>query len=371
MKRFIWTALMISAVLSANAAELVKFNTRDTGTTKAIKNWGIDATWASWENTQESFKNAGAEIDFVRIGFYMHEEYNDDGTLSDDQKAKLDHALKVAEIVDPKIPIMLSPHNEEGIIDWYKESDGKSKFDRWFHVIEITKAYVESKGHKVGCLEVFNEPDYADWNMGDKDDLNDLLRRVAKWKILRVGPSVMNTEWAESWYNEINRNLDAGSTHTLYGTMDQFTDFFDDVTDDRKIAFCPESHSIAEVMVGAEVGVEYAAWWGPIDVARAHFMRACQGKRLAFVAVEKNWSAACVYRAPDGSLNGFIGCAERENGVTTEYKFVCADQDVTYYPDGDMTKGEFRKRGEPFLATAKPPNGPRSQWIKIIPGRPE
>lgn len=95
--------------------------------------------------------------------------------------------------------------------------------------------------------------------------------------------------------------------------MDPFVDFIDEVKGDRKKFFCPESHSIAEAM----------------------------------------------------------GAAERENGITTEYKFVCTNEAVTYYPDGDMKKGEFRKRGEPYEVVAKPPNGPRSQWVKIVPGRPK
>ncbi|MBN2164574.1 MAG: hypothetical protein JXR25_07040 [Pontiellaceae bacterium] len=82
-------------------------------------------------------------------------------------------------------------------------------------------------------------------------------------------------------------------------------------------------------------------------------MRAFQGNRLAYEAVEKNWSAASVYRAPDGSLHGFVGCAERENGIPSEYRFVCMNEDVTYYPDGNMAEGQFRKRDEPFTIQAK------------------
>ena len=372
MKRWVFAALVLGALGPgwAFSAITVRFNTRDTGKSKSIENWGIDATWASWNNTQESVKNAGPEIDFVRIGFYMHEQYNEDGSLGADQIAKLDNALRVAEIVGPEVPVMMSPHNEEGIIDWYKNSDGSAQLDRWYHVMEKTREYIEAKGHKVVFVEAFNEPDYGEWNMGTQDDLDALLKRLEKWKVLRVGPSVMDTGQAEPWYDEIDRNLDAGSTHTLYGTMEQFADFIDEVKGDRKKAFCPESHSIAEAMAGAEAGVDVCAWWGPIDEARANFMRACQGKRLAYAQEEDNWSAACVYRAPDGTLHGFVGANERENGITTTYKFVCSNEDVTYYPDGDMEKGQFREKGEPFEIQAKPPQGERSQWIRIVPGSP-
>lgn len=373
MKRLFFAVLMAGLAASTwdASAKTVKFNTRDAGKSKPITNWGIDATWASWNNTQESVKNAGPEIDFVRIGFYMHEKYDADGSLSSDQIAKLDNALNVAKIVDPKVPIMMSPHNEEGIIDWYKNDDGSAHLERWYHVMEKTREYIESKGHKVVFVEAFNEPDYGEWNMGTQEDLNELLEQLGKWKVVRVGPSVMSTSQAEPWYDEIDRNLESGSTHTLYGTMEEFTDFIDEVKGDRKKAFCPESHSIVEAMAGADAGLDYCAWWGPIDVARANFMRACQGKRLAYVPEEDHWSAACVYRDPDGALHGFIGANERENGITTTYKFVCSNEDVTYYPDGEMENGQFRKRGEAFEIQAKPPEGERSQWIKIVPGSPE
>lgn len=372
MKRELFLALWAGALASipAGADETVRFNTRDPGRKKAILHWGIDATWASPQNTEESVRNAGPEIDFVRIGFYMHEKLNDDGGLSAGQIGKLRHALDCARIVGEKVPIMLSPHNEEGIIDWYKNPDGSAHLDRWFGVMEKTREWIESQGHRVVFVEAFNEPDYDKWNMGTREDLDELSKRLKAWKIQRVGPSVMNTEWAESWYDDIRRNIDAGSTHTLYGTMEQFLDFAKEVKRDRKKFFCPESHSIAEVMAGAEAGVDYAAWWGPINVARGHFMRACQGMRLAYEAVEENWSAASVYRAPDGSLHAFVGAAERENGKTTTYELVCTNEDVTYFPDGDRENGQFRERGKGFTVQAKPPDGERSLWIEIVPKNP-
>lgn len=360
-------ALAAAASVAAGADATIEFDTRSRGEDKAIRHWGIDATWASPDNTRESVKNGEPLIAFVRIGFYMDVPLNDDGNLSDGQIKKLTHALGCARIVARDVPIMLSPHNEEGIIDWYKNPDGSAHLDRWFQVMAKTREWVESQGHHVAMIEAFNEPDYDKWNMGTREDLDELSRRMKPWKIQRVGPSTMNTGSAESWYDEIHRNVDVGSTHTLYGTMRQFMDLAKEVKRDRNRFFCPESHSIAEVMVGAEVGVDYAAWWAPITKARGQFMRACQGKRLAYEAVEENWSAGCVYRAPDGSLHAFVGATERENGKTTSYRIVCTNEDVTYFPDGDRTQGQPRKRGEAFEVVAKPPNGEISRWIEIVP----
>lgn len=360
-------AAVAMAWTAAHGDEIVRFNTRDPGKKKPILHWGIDATWASPQNAQESVRNAGPEIDFVRIGFYMNEKPKDDGSLSDGQVRNLRHALDCAEIAGKQIPIMISPHNEAGIIDWYKNPDGSAHLDRWFQAMEKTRAWIEVHGHKVIIVEAFNEPDYDKWNMGNRKDLNELSQRLKAWQIMRVGPSTMSTQWAKSWYEKSERNLDAGSTHTLYGTMEEFKDFVNEVKRGRRKFMCPEAHSIAEAMAAAEMGVDSVAWWAAINPARGSFMRACQGTRLAYTAVEKNWSAACVYRAPDGSLHGFVDATERENGKTTSYTFLCGNEDVTYYPNGDRSKGHFRKSGEGFAVQAKPPNEKPSPWVEIVP----
>jgi hypothetical protein len=369
MKNVPFLVLLAAAVapIAAGDDTTVRFDTRARGEEKAIRHWGIDATWASPPNTRESMRHGEPLIEFVRIGFYMHEPLGEDGNLSRGQIGKLGEALACAKIVARDVPIMLSPHNEEGIIDWYKNPDGSAHLDRWFQVMARTREWVESQGHHVAMIEAFNEPDYEKWNMGTREDLDELSKRMKAWEVQRVGPSTMSTQWAESWYGAIHRNVDVGSTHTLYGTMREFIDLAKEVKRDRNRFFCPESHSIAEVMVGAEVGVDYAAWWGPINEARGRFMRACQGKRLAYEAVEENWSAGCVYRAPDGSLHAFVGSTERENGKTTGYRFICTNEDVTYFPDGNRTRGQPRKRGQAFAVVAKPPEGERSQWIEIVP----
>ncbi|GAA5482747.1 hypothetical protein [Haloferula sargassicola] len=367
MKCLAFLALML---LPAGADTILEFDTRAAGEDKAIRHWGIDATWASPDNTRESMTHGEPLIDFVRIGVYMHRPLQEDGSLSDAQIAKLTHALGCAEIVAKDVPIMLSPHNEEGIIGWYKNGDGSAHLDRWLQAIAATREWVQGKGHPVAMIEAFNEPDYEKWNMGTREDLDELSRRMKPWQVLRVGPSTMSTASAGPWYGEIHRHVDIGSTHTLYGTMREFIDFAKEVKRDRNQLFCPEAHSIAEVMVGAEVGVDYAAWWAAISEARGRFMRACQGKRLAYAAVEENWSAGSVYRAPDGSLHAFVGATERENGITTSYRIVCRNEDVTYFPDGDRENGQPRKRGEAYEVVAKPAGGSISRWIEIVPASP-
>ncbi len=374
MKKWIFTGLM-AALLSTASGETsatVTFDTRVPGKTKSIKTWGIDATWLNFYNARASARNAGEMIDFIRIGFYLHEPFNEDGSLSAGQIEMLDKSLEFVNTVDKNLPLMLSPNNMKGIIEWYKEADGRANIERWYHVMLKTREYVELKGYRVVALEVFNEPDWKKWNMGTKEDLNELFERCEDWGVLRVGPATLSTGPAESWYEAIRKNIDCGGTHTLGGSMKQYIDFIQTVKKDRKHFKNPEVHALVEVIVGAEEGLDSVCWWDQINVGRAAFMKACQGRRIAYEVVEENWSAACVYRGPDDVLYGFAGTNERTNGKPTRYKFVCRNEDVTYCLNGNRKKGEFRKKGEPFWVQAKDDSGEKktiTRWFTIVPGK--
>ena len=364
--------LLASSILSfAQTTQKISFKTTDRGVEKSIKDWGIDATWINLYNAKASSKNAGDQIDFIRIGFYLHKPTNDDGSLSKGQIKLLDEALHFVHLVDKKMPIMLSPNNEKGIIDWYKEPDGSANVKRWYNVMIKTKEYVESKGHKVISVEAFNEPDWKNWNMGKKDDFNELLKMCKDWGVLRVGPSTLSANSAPAWYDKIRRNIEVGGTHTLGGcSMTQYVDFLKKAKRNRKTFMNPEVHSLVEVIVGAEEGMDSVCWWDQINKGRAAFMKACQGTRIAYEAVKDNWSAGCVYRGPDNVLYGFASTNERTNGKETKYKFICSDEDVTYYPSGDLKKGIFKKRGEPYEIQAKVEGeGKKSitKWFTIVP----
>jgi len=268
------------------------------------------------------------------------------------------------------MPIMLSPNNEKGIIDWYKKPDGSAHIERWYNVMLKTKEYIESKGHKVISIEVFNEPDWKKWNMGHKEDCNTLFKMCANWDILRVGPSTLSTGSAAKWYGEVKTNIDVGGTHTLGGNMPQYIDFIKQVKRDKKSFMNPEVHSLVEVIVGAEEGLDSACWWDQINVARGTFMNACQGERIAYAPVKDNWSAGCIYRGKDGVLYGFASTNERSNGKETLYKFTCKNTDVTYFINGDEKIGVFKKKGESFEIQAKVEGeGKKSitHWFTIVP----
>ena len=335
-----------------------------------IPEWGIDTTWVNYYNAKASKKNAGDQIDFIRIGFYMHEPTNQDGSLSKGQIEKLDSGLKFVDMVDDKMPVMMSPCNMAGIIDWYKNPNGTAQVERWFNVMLKSKDYIESKGHKVVSLEIFNEPDWKKWNMGKTADLNHLFNQCQTPEVLRIGPSTLGTQSAPKWFKGIGGNVEVGSTHTLSGTMEQYVKFIRLTKQSGKKFMNPEVHSLVEAIVGAEEGMDSVCWWDQINRGRAAFMKANLGTRLAFVPAVKNWSAACVYRGPDGGLYGFASTNERDNGKPTVYDFVCSNEDVTYYPNGNQKQGVPVKKGRPFRVAAKVDGeGKKSitKWFTIVP----
>lgn len=73
-------------------------------------------------------------------------------------------------------------------------------------------------------------------------------------------------------------------------------------------------------------------------------MKASSGKRLVYAEHRPNWTAASVYRNPEGKIQLFGGTSERQ-GVTTSYRFVVKDKDVFF--DG---------------------HGPQREYTMILPG---
>jgi fibronectin type 3 domain-containing protein len=99
-----------------------------------------------------------------------------------------------------------------------------------------------------------------------------------------------------------------------------------------------------EAMVGVEYGMQTGIWWGTAELARGEFVKASDGRRLGYAENRPNWTAASVYRNPQGKVQAFGGTSERQ-AVTTSYLFLVKDRDV--YFDG---------------------YGPRHEYIMNLPG---
>jgi|GEM_PF-3833421 len=51
----------------------ITFKASDEGEDKSLNHWGVDATWLNMHNAHFTKRNAEGLIDYVRIGFFLHE----------------------------------------------------------------------------------------------------------------------------------------------------------------------------------------------------------------------------------------------------------------------------------------------------------
>lgn len=147
------------------------------------------------------------------------------------------------------------------------------------------------------------------------------------------GGNTLNCDEALPWYNALAGYIDEGNTHQLAGSFDNFANFYTTVRNDGKHATADEMHNVMEAMVGLEYGLQTGIWWGAAEYARGEFCKASHGERLAYAEHRPNWTAASVYRAPDGKVQAFGGTSERQ-AVTTSYRFLSKERDVFFNGHG-------------------------------------
>lgn len=226
-------------------------------------------------------------------------------------------------------PLLLTPATGDGVNDWYK--NGSQVWpDRWAAVLEAAQEYI---GRSIYSVEPFNEPDYSPWNQGTATNLYDILGLLQTSPnfsgTILAGASVLNSDTAQGWYDQIKSRVTVGSTHQLAGSTDSYVNFLQYVSANGDTPCNPELHSLAEAIYGAEYGMGGGIWWGPALRPRGLFVRSCQGQRLGYAENRGTYSAAAVYRAPNSQLYGFAGCFERQGGLTP-YRLVCTDRDVYF-----------------------------------------
>ena len=87
---------------------------------------------------------------------------------------------------------------------------------------------------------------------------------------------------------------------------------------------------MAEILVGAERGMEAGMVWADVLRGRGTLIQASDGDRLGYAENFSSQSAGAVYRAPDGNLYAFAGGVERDYmGTPDSYRFV-SDTDVYF-----------------------------------------
>jgi hypothetical protein len=327
-------AMLLPGVASAQDRTLL-FDTNAPGETKSIEHWGIDVTWPSFHNTRVSVLYMGQDIDMVRVAFLANQALIN-GELTAAQKAEMDAMANLANMAGPGKPWTMSIGTESGVDPWYK-SGSQVIPSRWVQLMEASLNYYGTvHGRSISVTEPFNEPDYG-WGQGTMQNLYDicaLLQANPAFANTAIsGASVLNADWANAWYNPIRTVVDEGSTHALAGSFNSYVSFLQNVSANGDVPSNPEAHNLVEVIVGAEYGMGSAIWWDAAELARSQFVRASKGKRLGYSEERGRWTAAAVYRAPDGKVQGFVGSSERM-GQTTTYRFVSKDRNVFFNGEG-------------------------------------
>lgn len=329
-----------SKTLTANPItdRSIIFNVADTGEYLPIT-WGLDLAWLDQVNIIRGIAYMGKEqVDVVRSSFMPTNPLVGDSALQGDALINTRKRINIINtFLDSTTKVVLN--SDHPSVDSYFYGNAAN----WSALIDITTKMHQEAGRKVVTVSPFNEPDYTQTGQGSIQDFYNIvvaLKKNPRFDSIRIsGGNTLNNDQALYWYNFLNSaGLDEGNTHQLAGSFDTYANFFQEVRANGDHATNDELHNVMEAMVGVEYGLQTGIWWGTAELARGEFVKASDGKRLGYAEHRDNWTAASVYRAPDGKVQAFIGGSERQ-GVTTSYRFVSKDRDVFY--DGRGPQREY------------------------------
>ncbi len=338
------------------------FNTNDTGVKTPVL-WGLDTAWPDEWNIMRGINFIGKEqLSVGRVSFQPSDLIGDDGQLSEDQKKDLDERLRlmamtgVTDIALNCDHEVLCAYGDDVTEEWKAEAaqhrkNYVGKPAEWIKLFKATTDYCRAKGFNVVSIAPFNEADYTDWNQGTMANFKEICRLMQEdsyFENIRVsGGNTLNCDEALKWYNGLQPYLDEGNTHQLAGSFDNYANFFTTVRNNGHHATADELHNVMEAMVGVEYGMQTGIWWGFDGRARGEYCKATYGDRLAYGEDRAHWTAASVYRMPDGRVQAFGGTSERQAN-NSSYRIV--SQDKVAYFDG---------------------YGPMHEYIMDLPGGPE
>lgn len=317
--------------LSTVHAQDVHFDYSSQGETKSMTHWGVDTAWPNADNIRQTVYHMGVDqTDVVRVNFFMDEPLGENSEIGPNSRDRIDTQLALAAAAGAgNKPIALTPATEDETHSWYLDENGNGIPDRWLALMEATQEYI---GEPIHALEIFNEPDY--WSgMGTPETLADITALTVE------SPNFQGTEIhsastlcscnARYWYDAVSELSTHGTLHQLAGSADDYIDFILHVQNEGDIAYNPELHSMAEVLYGAEYGMQGGIWWADAMRSRGVLVNAAQGVRLGYAENRGNSSAAAVYRGPNGKTYGFAGSFER-HGPTHSYRFVSTNADLYF-----------------------------------------
>lgn len=331
-------------VAQPSSDRTVAFSLADSGVYKPII-WGLDLAWLSESNVRRGIAFMGADrVDVIRSSFQPTLPLVN-GDLQGSQITDLNARLNIIALTGAHTKIALNCDHPS------VHSSYVGNAVNWAQLMDATTRRVQERGRKVVSVAPFNEPDYGWAQYTGSNGQSDFyaiageLRKNIRFDSIRIcGGNTLNCDQATPWYNALKGRLDEGNTHQLAGSFDNFASFFQTVRANGDHATDDELHNVMEAMVGVEYGMQTGIWWGTAELARGEFVKASDGRRLAYAEHRPNWTAASVYRTLEGKIQAFGGTSERQ-AVTTSYKFVSKDKDVFF--DG---------------------YGPQREYMMVLPG---
>ncbi len=317
----------------------VAFSTDAAGVKKDIPLWGLDTAWVSESNIRrgKAFMGAG-KVDIVRVSFTPTAALVN-GQLQTEQSNLLNQRLSYVDLIGANTPVVLNA-DPPTVDPWFKDGNGTNAA-RWAQLMDVTVQRCVQRGHPVLAAGPFNEPDYST-HQGTKQNFYDIagaLKQYPSFNNIRItGGNTLSTDQAGPWYDFLKARLDEGNTHQLNGSFDSYASFFQTVTANGDRAVNDELHNVVEAIIGVEYGMKTGIWWGTAERARGEFVKASDGMRLGYAEHRGRWTAAAVYRTPDGRVQAFAGGSERQ-ATDTNYRVVSKDRAV--YFDGHGPQHDF------------------------------
>lgn len=314
----------------------VPFNVSDSGVYKPII-WGLDLAWLSESNIRRGIAFMGADrVDIVRSSFMPTDALKNNSLLG---QALINTNLRI-DIIGKWLPestLVALNCDHPSVNSWFSGNAAN-----WASLIDITTRMHQEAGREVVSVSPFNEPDYSYTGQGTIEDFYAIageLKKYSRFDNIRIsGGNTLNCDQALPWYNFLQSRLNEGNTHQLAGSFDNYASFYQAVRKNGHHATNDELHNVMEAMVGVEYGLQTGIWWGTAEYARGEFVKASDGKRLSYAEHRANWTAASVYRNPNGKVQAFVGSSERQ-AVTTSCLFVSKERDVFF--DGHGPQREY------------------------------
>ncbi len=293
--------------------------------------WGMDTAWDNEDNVVRGTNFIGRDVMATgRVSFQPSDLVDASGNLSTAQQAALQSRLNHIAISGVHSVILNCDHEALNAANYY------GKPEEWYKVIKASVKYIQTKGFTVLTVSPFNEPDYTPWGEGTMAHFRAIAKLISEdeeMKDIRISAgNTLNCDQALSWYNYMKPYVTEGNTHQLAGSFDNYVSFWQKVRSDGNYATADELHNVGEAFIGAHYGMQTGVWWGWDGAARGEYCKASYyGKEIGYAENRSAWTAATVYKRPNGRIDAFIGSSERQAN-TSSFDFVATDRPV--YFDG-------------------------------------